>query len=92
VYAVTIKSTKTFLGTRKNSFIWVFTFILFGLSSNSFAQNIQVGVPVIEESIRRGQLLGEIDSTYSFNARPLDSRQLKGSSVKGSKSKSYFYI
>lgn len=91
MYALTIKSTKAFLGTRKNSFIWVFTFILFGLSSKSFAQNIQVGVPVIEESIRRGQLLGEIDSTYSFNSRPLDSRQLKGSSAKGSKSKSYFY-
>jgi hypothetical protein len=49
----------------------------FGFSFSGFTQNIQVGIPVLEEVIRRHQLLGEIDSSYSFLARPIDSRQLK---------------
>ena len=83
-----MKSTKIF---RENFFIWGFALFLFGLSNKSFAQSIQVGVPVIEEAIRRGQLLGEIDSTYSFNSRPIDSGQLKSRSLVSSKSKTYFY-
>jgi hypothetical protein len=36
------------------------------------AQTVPVGTPVIEESYRRLQLLGEIDSAISFTVRPLN--------------------
>ncbi|UCS93233.1 capsule assembly Wzi family protein [Echinicola marina] len=35
------------------------------------AQTIPAGFPVLEESLRRKQLLGELDSVISFNSRPL---------------------
>jgi hypothetical protein len=34
------------------------------------AQSLPVGTPVLEDAYRRAQLLGEIDSTISFMARP----------------------
>jgi len=35
-----------------------------------YAQSLPVGFPLLEEFYRRAQLLGEIDSSVSFAARP----------------------
>jgi len=35
------------------------------------AQSLPVGTPVLEDALRRAQLLGEIDSSISFTSRPL---------------------
>lgn len=37
-----------------------------------FSQNLQTGVPILEESIRRDQLLGKITNPISFLSRPID--------------------
>lgn len=37
----------------------------------SEAQSLPVGTPVLEDALRRAQLLGEIDSSISFTSRPL---------------------
>src|SRR5690554_4229021 len=37
------------------------------------SQTIPAGAPVLEEALRRKQLLGELDSSISFNLRPLRS-------------------
>lgn len=37
----------------------------------SKSQSLPVGTPVLEDALRRGQLLGEIDSSISFTSRPL---------------------
>ena len=37
----------------------------------SKAQSLPVGTPVLEDALRRAQLLGQIDSTISFTSRPL---------------------
>ncbi|MFA5245958.1 MAG: hypothetical protein WC380_11705, partial [Pedobacter sp.] len=37
----------------------------------NYAQTLPVGMPVLEESYRRGQLLGKKDSLISFTIRPL---------------------
>ena len=37
----------------------------------SKAQSLPVGTPVLEDALRRAQLLGEIDSSISFTSRPL---------------------
>src|SRR5659263_721355 len=37
----------------------------------SKAQALPVGTPVLEDALRRAQLLGEIDSSISFTSRPL---------------------
>jgi hypothetical protein len=37
----------------------------------SFAQSLPVGTPVLEDALRRAQLLGQIDSSISFTSRPL---------------------
>ena len=36
------------------------------------AQSLPVGFPLIEEGLRRGQLLGTVDSLLSFNIRSLN--------------------
>ncbi|RYE21047.1 MAG: hypothetical protein EOP42_26470, partial [Sphingobacteriaceae bacterium] len=36
----------------------------------AFAQTIPVGTPVLEDYYRRMQLLGKLDSNYSFSVRP----------------------
>lgn len=41
------------------------------LSFPSLSQTIPAGSPVFEESLRRKQLLGQLDSSISFNIRPL---------------------
>lgn len=37
----------------------------------SQAQSLPVGTPVLEDALRRAQLLGQIDSSISFTSRPL---------------------
>jgi hypothetical protein len=37
----------------------------------SLAQSLPVGTPVLEDALRRAQLLGQIDSSISFTSRPL---------------------
>lgn len=44
---------------------------------NAIAQTIPVGTPVIEEYLRREQLLGNFDSTFSFTFRPINTATLK---------------
>src|SRR5690606_20272282 len=51
-------------------FFQLFLFLLL-YSSFTFAQTIPAGFPVFEEALRRKQLLGELDSSISFNLRPL---------------------
>ena len=47
-------------------------FILFLLSSSvGFTQSLPAGMPVIEDSFRREQLLGTKDSLISFTIRPI---------------------
>ncbi len=36
------------------------------------AQPVSLGIPFFEEALRRGQLLGRLDSNVSFNIRPVD--------------------
>lgn len=47
-------------------------FILIGFQAS--AQTLPVGFPVLEESFRRAQLMGNVDSTVSFQLRPLNPR------------------
>jgi len=49
----------------------------------SFAQTLPAGSPVLEEALRRKQLLGELDSGISFNLRPLRLNFLNGEAVYG---------
>jgi hypothetical protein len=53
--------------------IRVLAFLVFGLviSIPLFAQTIPVGTPVLDEYLRREQLLGNIDSASSWMIRPL---------------------
>src|SRR5688500_9080019 len=46
-------------------------FTILSLSAQVDAQYLPVGTPVLEDYYRRLQLLGKIDSTISFNIRPL---------------------
>lgn len=41
------------------------------LSSSASAQTVPLGTPVLEEYMRRMQLLGKLDENVSFNIRPL---------------------
>jgi hypothetical protein len=43
----------------------------FGVLSNTSAQTISIGTPVLEDYLRRAQLLGKVDSMSSFMIRPL---------------------
>ena len=45
--------------------------ILFISSRKTSAQTVSLNLRIYEEAIRRGQLLGEVDSLLSFNVRPL---------------------
>uniref|UniRef100_F4C897 Capsule assembly Wzi family protein n=1 Tax=Sphingobacterium sp. (strain 21) TaxID=743722 RepID=F4C897_SPHS2 len=45
--------------------------------SNLRAQTLPVGTPVLEDYYRRLQLLGKVDSTISFNIRPLTLQALQ---------------
>ncbi|WP_425636452.1 capsule assembly Wzi family protein [Algoriphagus yeomjeoni] len=57
-------------GKILNSFFG--TLLLFLLLNNSsFAQTVPVGTPVLDDYLRRAQLLGHVDSASSFMIRPL---------------------
>lgn len=45
------------------------------------AQVLPVGTPVLEDYYRRLQLLGELDSSISFNVRPLNNAALKQGNI-----------
>ena len=49
-------------------YIFIPLIIIFGFQS--VAQNIAVGEGIIEDYLRRQQLLGKLDSSYSFSFRP----------------------
>ena len=54
-------------------------FILFsGLINASFAQSIPVGMPVLDNYLRRLQLLGQVDSTASWMIRPVYPTEFAG--------------
>lgn len=55
---------------KKKALIIALFQILF-LTGISYAQTLPVGMPVIEDSYRREQLLGNTDSLISFTLRPL---------------------
>jgi hypothetical protein len=46
-------------------------YLVFGLGSVAFSQTIPVGTPVLDEYLRRLQLLGKVDSTSSWMVRPI---------------------
>lgn len=48
-------------------------FLILGLEQGQvFAQNLPAGFPMLEEALRRKQLLGDSSITHSFNLRPLN--------------------
>jgi hypothetical protein len=58
--------------------IKIYLFILTCFAFNgSKAQSLPVGIPGFEEYYRRGQLIGQLDSTVSFTIRPLIPTSLK---------------
>ena len=57
---------------NKNIFLFLFCFFLLALpTKEAFSQTIPVGTPVLEEYMRRMQLLGGLDENPSFLIRPL---------------------
>lgn len=53
---------------------WKSSFLVLGfiaIATISLAQTVPVGTPVLDEYLRRAQLLGLVDSTSSFMIRPL---------------------
>lgn len=50
--------------------------VVTGLFGNLFGQSIPTGFPILEDYLRRAQLLGELDSMVSFSLRPLNPRLL----------------
>jgi len=42
-----------------------------GIQNQSLAQSLPVGTPVLEDALRRAQILGQVDSSVSFTSRPL---------------------
>src|SRR5688572_27215044 len=49
----------------------VFFCLVFGFRSLTFAQTVPVGTPVLDEFLRRQQLLGKVDSASSWMIRPI---------------------
>lgn len=54
----------------KFNYVFLYWFSLI-FSVPTWAQTLSPGSPVLEEALRRKQLLGELDSSISFNLRPL---------------------
>lgn len=53
---------------------WKFSFLFLGFIATafiSFAQTVPIGTPVLDDYLRRAQLLGLVDSSSSFMIRPL---------------------
>lgn len=53
----------------KQKLLFVYTLLL--LVNHLHGQTIPLGTPVIQDYLRRQQLLGNLDSSFSFNYRPL---------------------
>ncbi|KYG82590.1 capsule assembly Wzi family protein [Roseivirga echinicomitans] len=53
----------------KKIILLIYTFLLFG--GQLFAQTIPLGSAVVQDYLRRQQLLGNLDSSFSFNYRPV---------------------
>ncbi len=54
----------------RNSLFIFFLFLTIVFSEVLLAQSLPVGTPVLEDAYRRAQLLGQMDSSISFTARP----------------------
>jgi hypothetical protein len=67
----------------QQNIILIILSVLVGLSSQTLAQSLPVGTPMIEDAYRNAQLLGKIDSSVSFTVRPI-------SPVYATKNKSVF--
>jgi len=52
---------------KKIAIVYLFSILLIG---NAAAQSLPVGTPVLEDAYRNAQLLGQVDSSASFTARP----------------------
>ena len=61
-------------------FLASITWLTWGVASG---QTVSLNLPMYEEALRRGQLLGEVDSTISFMVRPLTVRSDIGYIVQG---------
>src|SRR5690606_40303545 len=59
-----------------NFFIACSIFVLIGASQGLRAQVMPVGTHVLEDKLRRDQLLGLVDSSISFSVRPLTNRAI----------------
>src|ERR1035437_5226133 len=55
---------------RYSFYFYLLISILY-IPGHSFAQSLPVGTPVLEDALRRAQLLGDIDSSISFTSMPL---------------------
>lgn len=55
----------------RNNYILLLIGLFFLLDVGAFSQSLPAGSPVLEEALRRKQILGELDSSVSFNLRPL---------------------
>jgi hypothetical protein len=53
------------------SFYFYLLICILSIPVRSFAQSLPVGTPVLEDALRRAQLLGEIDSSISFTSMPI---------------------
>ena len=49
----------------------LFGSILIGLTVSSFSQTVTLGSAIMQDYLRREQLKGNFDSTFSFNYRPI---------------------
>ncbi|MHA7129381.1 capsule assembly Wzi family protein [Algoriphagus namhaensis] len=60
--------------------LFFFLWIVFGTATLGLSQSMITDFPVLGESLRRGQLLGEVDSTLSFGLRPVNLTAIKADS------------
>ncbi|WP_354003182.1 capsule assembly Wzi family protein [Algoriphagus limi] len=51
--------------------LFLFFLLLFGFSEKAFLQTIPLGMPVLDDYLRRAQLLGRVDSSSSWMVRPI---------------------
>src|SRR5690606_2772284 len=72
------------MNTKTIPYITLLIYTLIGIQlPSSIAQSLPVGTPVLEDSYRRAQLLGKLDSSISFSVRPLHKNALLKSGTDG---------
>ncbi len=72
------------MNTKAIPYITLLIYTLIGIQLPcSIAQSLPVGTPVLEDSYRRAQLLGKLDSSISFSVRPLHKNALLESGTDG---------